>query len=85
MSVVQAIHLTQKESQFARDLHSLSWQKSDGTQDSTWPFMCVSIMFTKESLQTLRSGALNKKCNKYKDVMTVLNNFHSSCFNDFAR
>jgi hypothetical protein len=56
-----------------------------GGGDLTWPFMCVSINFTKDSLQTLRSGALNKKCNKRKDVLSVLFVLHHALFYDFGR
>lgn len=53
--------------------------------DSSWPFMCVSIMFTKESLQALRRGDLNVACNKAKNVFSVLHAFHHGCFVDFAK
>ena len=53
--------------------------------DLSWPFFCVSLMFTKESIQCLRSGVLNKECNKSQDIMEVINVMHQSCFYDFAR
>jgi hypothetical protein len=53
--------------------------------DLTWPLMCVSIMFTKDSLQCLRSGALNKRCNETKDVLEVLHEFHHGCLFEFAK
>ena len=62
-----------------------SRSKAKGSVDLTWPFMCVSINFTRESVQVLRSGALNKKINKRKDVLMVLNDYHHACFVDFAK
>lgn len=59
--------------------------KSGRALDLTWPFMCVSIGFTREALQTLREGSLNKKCNKRKEVLSVLHEFHHACFADFGR
>ena len=53
--------------------------------DTSWPFMCVSIMFTKEALQALRRGVLNDKCNKHKTVFGVINEFHRACFAEFGR
>jgi hypothetical protein len=57
----------------------------NGMMDLSWPFMCVSIMFTKEAIQLLRSGTVNAKCNKRKNVMSVLHELHRACFIDFAR
>lgn len=58
---------------------------SSRSVDSSWPFMCVSIMFTKESLQALRRGALNGKCSKRQSVLYVLHEFHRACFAEFDR
>ena len=53
--------------------------------DLSWPFMCVSIMFTKEALQALRRGTLNVLANERGgDVLGVLHDFHHACFHDFA-
>lgn len=54
-------------------------------QDRTWPLMCVGILFTKESIVALRSGALNGEINKGKAVMPVLHCFHHACFLEFSR
>lgn len=59
--------------------------KRDLSEDLTWPFACVSIMFTKEALQTLRAGSLNKVCNKRQDVLKALHEFHQACFVEFGR
>lgn len=53
--------------------------------DLSWPFMCVSIMFTKEALQALRSGVLNDECNKEKAILPVLGKFHAGCFYYFVK
>lgn len=53
--------------------------------DTSWPFLCVAIMFTKEALQALRRGVLNDKCNKRNSVFSVLNEFHRACFAEFER
>jgi hypothetical protein len=53
--------------------------------DLTWPFMCVSINFTKDALQSLRRGELNKKCNKRKDVLSVICDLHHALFYDFGK
>ena len=47
--------------------------------------MCVSIMFTKEAIQSLRSGVLNKKCNKDNSVIGTLHKYHHACFLIFAK
>lgn len=87
-AILQALHLVDQDLTFARKLHDLSVltpsEKTNG-KDLSWPFMCVSIMFTKEAIQALRSGVLNKKCNKRKDVLSVLHDFHHACFFDFCR
>lgn len=87
------LHLVDKDFAFAKSLHSLSGSlilstdttKLKGSVDNSWPFMCVSIMFTKESIQALRRGDLNKKCNKRQDILSVVHDFHHACFYDFAK
>ncbi len=56
-----------------------------GKMDTSWPFMCVAVLFTKESIQALRSGVLHSYCNKYQDVLKSLNEFHHACFSEFGR
>ena len=49
-------------------------------QDLSWPFMCVSISFTKEAIVALRTGELNSICNEKNSVIEVLHAFHRACF-----
>lgn len=56
-----------------------------GELDKSWPFMCVGVLITKEAIQALRSGALNETCNRHKDVMKAINEFHHACFSEFGR
>lgn len=64
---------------------SIAERNARSAQDTSWPFMCVAIMFTKEALQCLRRGVLNDKCNKRKTVFGVINEFHRACFAEFER
>lgn len=59
--------------------------RGGGITDNSWPFMCVSVMFTKEVIQGMRSGILNAKCNKHKDVLKVLHDYHHALFFEFVR
>ncbi len=56
-----------------------------GQFDPSWPFMCVAVMFTRESLQLLRTGVLYDLCNKAKNVMDVVCQYHHACFAEFGR
>ena len=60
-------------------------QKSKDNEDRSWPFLCVSINFTKECLQQLRNGVFNDKCNKLQSVMNVLHDYHKALFAEFMR
>ena len=60
-------------------------QRGKDIIDYTWPFMCVSVLFTKEALQTLRSGVLNKYCNQRKSIFSVLTDFHHASFLEFGK
>jgi hypothetical protein len=42
-------------------------------------------MFTKEAIQTLRAGELNKEINKAGDVLPVVHEYHHACFHDLAK
>lgn len=53
--------------------------------DTSWPFFCVGILFTKEALQALRRGVLNDKCMKHQTIFGILNTFHRACFAEFER
>lgn len=91
------LHLVDADPLFAQTLHTLSESATaapthqvqrggrDAAVDRSWPFMCVGVMFTKEALQALRGGALNDKCNKRKEVLSVLHDFHHGCFAEFSR
>lgn len=90
MLLKQVLHLVENFQSFARDLHQLSnvfIRNADGEilKDLTWPFFCVSIGFTKHAVQTFRSGALNKECNKKQDILSALHEYHRACFSVFAR
>ena len=53
--------------------------------DRTWPFMCVSILWVKESLQLLRRGRLNGLCNLLKSVIAAVEISHHALFYEFGR
>ena len=53
--------------------------------DTSWPFMLVAVMFTKEALQALRRGDLNEKCSKRKEIFGTLNEFYRAIFAEFGR
>jgi hypothetical protein len=36
-------------------------------------------------VQAMRSGELNKECNRRTDILSVINEFHQACFFDFVR
>ena len=84
-AIVQMLHFLECETILAKELYKAS-RNSGGGQgilDMSWPFMCVSIMFTKEAMQALRSGSLNRKCNNRKSVMSVVHEYHHACFGRF--
>lgn len=64
---------------------SIAERNARAANDMSWPFMCVAIMFTKESLQALRKGVFNEKITKRFSVLSVLNEFHRACFAEFER
>jgi ELMO domain-containing protein len=95
-AVLQALHLVDSDVSFSLALHLLSGSnllsssssKSDkrvSVVDKSWPFMCVSVMFTREAIQALRRGDLNKEANQRQDIMSVVHDFHHACFYDFAK
>ena len=53
--------------------------------DRTWLFMCVSILWVKESLQLLRRGRLNGLCNQLKSVIAAVEVCHHALFYEFGR
>lgn len=90
-AILQMLHLISTYPKLACEWHQLSesYRPSDqiktSTVDVSWPFMCVSIMFTKEVILAFRSGILNAKCNKEKDILYVLHDYHHALFYDFVR
>ena len=91
------LHLIETDGAFARKLCTSSNATADAnttmmiggraraTVDLSWPLFCVSIQFTREALQALRSGALNKYCNQKKAILPVLHELHKAQFLDFFR
>jgi hypothetical protein len=81
---IKVLHFLEYEPQLAKKLHELSVVTGGkGITDMSWPFMCVSIMFTKEAIQGLRSGDLNRKCNNRKSILSAVHELHHACFGVF--
>lgn len=97
LAVLQMLHFLESYPALARQCHVISESyipnrtastaslRADPTKDVSWPFMCVSIMFTKEALQAFRSGFLNAKCNKHGTILEILHDFHHALFQQFYR
>jgi hypothetical protein len=93
LTILQTVHFIESDSVLAQASYKLSrdetllpMKKGNSRPiDSSWPFMCVSVMFTKEAIQALRSGALNAECNKAQSVLQVANTFHHACFRSFVK
>jgi hypothetical protein len=51
-------------------------------EDDTY-FNCLSLSIP--AVQAMRSGELNKECNRRMDILSVINEFHQACFFDFVR
>ena len=93
-AILQVLHLVDTYKPLASEWFKLSQSfqfgsssnsLSGGPQDPSWPFMCVSILFTKEVIQCFRSGVLNSKCNKHNDILSILHDLHHAIFHEFAR
>jgi len=91
-AILQMLHLVYTYPKLACEWHQLSESYQPNgpngpkpTIDISWPFMCVSIMFTKEVIVAFRSGVLNVKCNKHKDILYVLHDYHHALFHEFVR
>jgi hypothetical protein len=90
LAVLQALHLLESNPALSQQLFQMSQSASTaparGAEDSSWPFMCVGVMFTKEALQALRNGALDKPYHQCpdKDVLAILHLFYEACFFDFG-
>lgn len=93
LSILQLLDLLQVDPEFSHILFDNSqsavpeseWKekRGKGTLDTSWPFMLVSIQFTKESIQALRSGALEELFSKEKDAISLINDFHHAVFMEF--
>ena len=84
-ALLQIMHFIEFDPVLAQEIYQSSIC-NDGTGskiDTTWPFMVISITFTKEAIQALRSGCLNRKCNKRKSVLSVVHEYHHACFGRF--
>ena len=66
-------------------MRMLKYSNEATNSNETWPFFCVSIMFTKQAIVALRSSGLNKHCNKAKAIIPVLHDFHAACFRRFEK
>ena len=58
--------------------------RNGSKKDLSWPFMLVSLSFSKEALICLRSGALNESCNQHESVLLALHEFHRSLMHHFV-
>ena len=84
----EAFQLSQSDNtQSLSSTSSLSIQarNQQSKDDTSWPFLCVCINFTKESLQLLRKGVLNNQCNKQLSVINVICDFHKALIAEFIR
>lgn len=48
--------------------------------DSSWPFMCVAIGMTKNSIDALRAGVLTKYATRAGSALDALHEYHHACF-----
>ena len=58
-AVLQALHMVQITQELTKKVYPMSILSPTAEthgRDLSWPFMCVSIMFSKEALQALRAG-----------------------------
>ena len=53
--------------------------------DTSWPFMCVAIGMTKNSIDALRAGVLTKYAIRYQSALEALHEYHHACFHCFLR
>ena len=88
-ALLQALHYVLKHGREAKQAHYLSslvpeHKDNDTGRDLSWPFMCVSISFTKEAVVALRTGELNGICNDMNSVLEVLYAYHRACFDKFC-
>ncbi|CAM9227852.1 unnamed protein product [Ectocarpus fasciculatus] len=77
-ALFQVLHLLESQLGFAMVLYRLSLADVTG-----WPFMCVSIGFTKEALGVLRRGSCYAECNRRRSVLDVVHELHQAQFHAF--
>lgn len=86
--------MIEKEKSISQSLYDNSLGVSGVLQDSSngkkpvdtsWPFMCVAIGMTKNSIDALRSGVLTKYAIRYKSALEALHEYHHACFYCFLR
>eukprot|EP00903_Cladosiphon_okamuranus_P006214 g6108.t1 len=77
-ALFQVLSLLETQLAFAMVLYRLSI--ADGTG---WPFLCVSIGFTKEAVGVLRRGSCYSECNRRESVLDVVNELHQAQFYGF--
>jgi hypothetical protein len=90
LSLLQIVHFTEKQPALAKALFAMSNCSSTNLStraemEKSWPFLCVSIMFTKESLSALRQGVLNSYCNKLHSSLEAIHIFYEACFIEFGK
>jgi hypothetical protein len=90
LAILQVRHMVETNRELTAKLYQMSILLPDGGidtngRDLSWPFMCVAIGFTKEAIQALRSGGLNKDCNAMKDVLPAVHEFQQACFYEFGK
>lgn len=77
-SLVQALRFLEGNELLAR---ALFHQSQDDV--AHWPYLLVSINFTRDAVQALREGAVNKECRRRGSVAEVVHSVHQALFYDF--
>lgn len=90
-SVLQLLNLLETEEEFSREAYLLSesgltpltreeLKLNKEKKDTSWPFFCVSLSFSKEVLILYEKNELTSICNKEKNIMKGLNYFYKKLF-----
>lgn len=77
-SLVQALYFLESNGALVR---ALFHQSQD--EVAHWPFLLVSINFTRDAMTALKAGTANKECRRRGSVAAVLHSLHQSLFYDF--
>lgn len=77
-ALLQLLALIETDNALARELFDLA-----NATGRDWPLACTSIAFSKDVLDDLRAGRLNKACNAANAVFPVLHAHHRAKFVDF--